>query len=533
MKKGNVILIALYDLDSFAVRTLHAVLKEAGFNVNSIFFKLLNPNNTMDPPSSNEINCLIKLIKELEPNLIGISVRSTLFKLASKITKEIKRELNASVIWGGVHPTIRPYQCLEFADIVCIGEGEGAIAELATQLLKGGQIDNIQNLWIKKENKIIRNNLRPLIQDLDLMPFPDFSNESKYLVENGNVLLLPGPDKKTTYCIMTSRGCPFNCTYCSNNVLRRIYEDKGKYVRRRTVENVIEELVQAKKRFKNLASIGFGDDVFTFNIDWIRRFCDQYKKAVNLPFFCYCHPKTTNEEMIQLLKDAGVFCMTMGIQTGSKEFRHKYFERYDTNEEIVRSAEILHKYKIDCAYDVIMDNPLETNENRWETFNLLLKLPKPFDLHTHTLTHFPETKFTNLLLEKGIISENDIEDQKQESYERWTPSLDLRRNKENLFWDNLYYLAKRKYVPRGFVIWLSHIDFLKKHPKPLTLLLRLTSTSIFTVSSKIGMIRWYLMTLFWNPRLLFKKRAWLFLWTKIKEKLRLISDPKTYVQKIK
>lgn len=524
-KKGNVILIALYDTYSFPICTLHAVLKEAGFNVNSIFFKHLNPNSTMDPSSSNEINCLIKLIKELEPDIIGISVLSTHFKLASKITEEIKRELNTLVIWGGVHPTIRPYQCLEFTDIVCIGEGEGAIVELATQLSKGGEIDKIQNLWIKKGNKIIRDDLRPLIQDLDSVPFPDFSNESKYLVENGNVLPLPDPDQRTAYGLMTSRGCPFSCTYCCNNVLRRIYKGKGKYIRRRTVENVIEELAQSKKRFKNLASIFFADDVFTFDIGWIRRFCGQYKKAVNLPFFCYCHPKATNEEIIQLLKDAGIFSMTMGIQTGSEDIRHKYFERYDTNEEIIRSAEILHKYKIDCAYDVIMDNPFETNENRRETFNLLLKLPKPFELHTFTLTHFPETKLTNLLLEKRIISENDVEDQKQESYERWVPTLDLRRNKENLFWDNLYYLAKKKYVPRGFVIWLSHINFLKRHPKPLTLLLRLTSSYIYTVrrGSKIDMIRCYLMMSFRNPRLLFEKIARIFLWAKIKEKLRLIS----------
>src|SRR3989338_556530 len=156
-KKGDVILITLYDLDSFSVRTLHAVLKEAGFNVNSLFFKRLNSNNTMDHPSLSEINRLIKMIKESAPFLVGISVRSANFKLACKITEEIKKELNTLVIWGGVHSTIRPYQCLEFADIVCIGEGEGAIVELTAQLSKGLEIDKIQNLWIKKGNEIIKN----------------------------------------------------------------------------------------------------------------------------------------------------------------------------------------------------------------------------------------------------------------------------------------------------------------------------------------------------------------------------------------
>lgn len=528
MEKSNVILIAFYDLDSFPICTLHAVLKKAGFNVYSIFFKRTNPNNTMDLPTSNEINTLIKLIKEFEPVLVGISVRSTFFKLACKITEEVKKEVDTLVIWGGVHPIIRPEQSIEFTDIICIGEGDEVILELAAKLSKGEEIDKIQNLWIRIGNKITRNGLRPLIQNLDSIPFPDFSNEDKFLVENCNVLHLPDPGQITLYWIMTSRGCPFSCTYCCNNVLRRIYKDRGKYVRRRSVENVIEELLQAKKQFKNLVSIAFEDDVFTFDINWLRRFCDQYKKAaIRLPFFCYCHPKATNEEMIQLLKNAGVTTMTMGIQTGSEEIRHKYFERYDSNKEIIRSAEILHKYKINCYYDLILDNPLETDKDRRETFNLLLKLPRPFDLSTHTLTHFPETKLTKLLLEKGLILENDVEDQKQVSYERWILALDLRRNKENLFWENLYYLAKKKYIPTQVVIALSHSNFLKRHPKSLTLLLRLFSANILTVrrSSKTDMIRRYLMSFIFRPHLLFEKRAWIFLWKKIKEKLHFILRP--------
>ncbi|MCX6816284.1 MAG: radical SAM protein [Candidatus Beckwithbacteria bacterium] len=508
MKKRNVVLIALYDLNSFPVCTLHASLKEAGFSVNSIFFKQLNPNNTMDSPTTNEVKALIKLIKDLEPLFVGISVRSTLFKLASKITEEIKKEVDTLVIWGGVHPIIRPIQSIQFTDIVCIGEGEKAVVELATKLSSGEKIDNIRNLWIKKNDKIIKNDLRSLIQNLDLLPFPDFSNKNKFLVENGNVLNLPDSEKKTSYWLMTSRGCPFNCAYCSNNILRMTYKGKGKYVRRRSVEDVIKELVYAKRKYKNVSYIAFEDDVFTFDINWIRKFCCQYKKTVNLPFFCYCHPKITSEEMIRLLKDAGAKDMTMGIQTGSEKIRHKYFKRYDTNEDIIRVGQILRKYKINCAYDVIMDNPLETSKDKRETFNLLLKLPKPFELHTHTLTHFPETELTNLLLEKKMISENEVEDQKQESYKRWTPTLDLRRDNDDLFWDNLYYLAKQKYVSREFVIWLSHNSLIKKHSKRLTLLLRLMSANIYTIrrGSKIDTARWYIISsLLKIPKYLFQR----------------------------
>jgi radical SAM superfamily enzyme YgiQ (UPF0313 family) len=226
----------------------------------------------MNPPTGDEIKNLTGVVKEFKPLFVGISFRSTLFKLACEITKEIKKEVNTLVVFGGIHSTIRPEQCIRVADIVCIGEGEGPIVELAIKLSKGEKIDNIQSLWVKKEDKIIKNDVHPLIQELDSLPFPDFSNENKFLVEMGRVLPLIDPDLIATYCLMTSRGCPFSCTYCCNNTLRRIFKGKGKYVRRRTVVNVIEELVQAKKMFKNLTYIVFFDDVFTFDINWIRKF---------------------------------------------------------------------------------------------------------------------------------------------------------------------------------------------------------------------------------------------------------------------
>ena len=518
-QKSNVVLLSLYDVESFAVHTLHAVLKKSGFNVYSIFFKRLNPNNTMDSPTSDEINTLIKLIKRLGPILVGISVRSVLFKLACRVTEEIKKEVDALVIWGGVHPTIRPEQSIEFADIVCIGEGEDPIIELTAKLSKGEELDSIKNLWVRKGDKIIKNDLCPLIQALDSLPFPDFSNENKYLVENGNnVVSSQDPDKRTTYWIMTSRGCPFNCTYCCDHILKETYKDKGMYVRRRSIDNVIEELVQAKKRFKNLIFINFLDDVFTLDANWVRKFCEQYKKVVNLPFFCLCHPRTVNKEMIKFLKDAGVSSISMGVQTGSEKIRHKYFERYDTNEEIVDASQILHKYKINYSYSIIVDNPLETDETRMETFHLLLRLPRPFVLYTYTLTCFPETKLTKLLLEKGLISEDDVEDKKQKSYENMSPTLDLRRDKENLFWCNLYFLIQKKYIPKRFIVWLSRIKMLKRYPKLLTLVLRSMSSEISTVrkGSKADMIRRYLMRVIYNPHLLFKK-AWFLLKIMIKK----------------
>src|SRR4030042_1731490 len=264
MKKSNIALIGLYDTDSFSICTLHATLKREAFNVSTIFFKRLSKDLTIIPPQDREISCLVRQVKELNPDIIGISVRTVLFQIASQITKAIKQESGALVVWGGVHPTIRPCQCLESADIVCVGEGEGPIVDLATRFSKGEGIDDIKNLCFKKNGAIIRNEIRPLVENLDSMPFPDYSSEDKYFLENGKVV----PHRAHTNMIMTSRGCPFSCSFCCNSALRKIYDGKGRYVRRRSVDNVIDELIQAKKT-RNLKNVSFQDDVFTFDIEWL------------------------------------------------------------------------------------------------------------------------------------------------------------------------------------------------------------------------------------------------------------------------
>lgn len=482
MAQGNIVLLALYDLDSLAIRTLHAVLARAGFPVHSVFFKQLNPNNTMDPATEEEIASLMGLLRELKPVMVGLSVRSTYFQLAATLSTRIKLELkDCLVLWGGVHATIRPRQSLEFADAVCLGEGEETLIELARNLAEGRPIDTIQNLWIKKGSAIVEQPQRPLISDLDALPFPDYLNENKYLVEDGRIGPPPVPEARVSYWMMTSRGCPYNCTYCCNNVLRQIYKGQGSYVRRRSVESTIEELRQAKAQFPNLVFVNFEDDVFTFDRAWLRQFKDRYKEEIGLSFFCYCHPKATNEEMIGLLRETGAVSMTMGIQSGSERTRNEYFKRHDTNEEIVRAADTLSRNGVHCSYDLIMDNPLEDESDRQATLDLLLRLPRPFELHTHTLTHFPETDLTRLLLERGLIKPGDVEDIKQESYTRWTPTLDLARDRENMFWDNLYYLASKRSVPEGLIRWLSRRWLLRRCPKALTVLLRLTSDYVQTV----------------------------------------------------
>lgn len=465
----TIVLISLYNIESYSIRTLHIILKNAGFNVTSLFFKRREKNNTYNKYSSLEIDHLISQIKRLNPSIVGISLMSTFFDLAAEITKKIREQIDTLILWGGIHPTIRPDQCLNIADIVCIGEGEGPILELVEKFSKGEEISNIRNLWIKNNQTIIKNELRPLIQDLDSIPYPDYSSDDKYIIDgdstfpcnyNDTIQYLGGIN------FMTSRGCPFACTYCANSILRNIYQNKGKYIRQRSVDNVIRELEYLKENY-DLRFIRFEDDVFTINDEWLKEFRLKYKKSVGLPFSCYGHAGYTTEEVLRLLKDTGCTWVQIGIQSGSERIKHDYFRRNDTNQEVIRLAQTLYKLGIRYGCDILMENPLETERDRRETLSLLLRLPKPFFLNTHTLTNFPEYELTKSLLKNKLISERDVEDIRKESFEhnRWNPYLDFKRDKINMFWNCIYFLASiTSILPEQFIINLSHARILKENP---------------------------------------------------------------------
>jgi hypothetical protein len=310
MAEGNIVLVALYDVESMAVRMLHAVLKREEIPVKSIFFKEFNQHG-MELWTREEVDTLIAQLKELKPLMVGLSVRSAFLHLAAEITDRVRKELGCLVVLGGSHVSANPRQSMEYADAACVGEGEETLVELVRRLQAGQSIEGIANLWIKKDGQIIEQAPRPLIADLDSLPFTDYLNDDKILINHGKVLPLPGVETQLAHLMITGRGCPYNCTYCCNNTFRTLYQGKGKYVRRRSVENVMAELHWAREHFPNMVHVSFWDDVFSMDLDWMRRFHARYKQEIGLPFFCYCHPKTTSDSMISLLKDAGVVEMVL------------------------------------------------------------------------------------------------------------------------------------------------------------------------------------------------------------------------------
>lgn len=389
---------------AYGLRVLSACLKKEGYNIQLIFL----PNDFQSRYDNKILEELRKLC--IGSELIGISVMTNYFNNCVQITEYLKN-LCVPIIWGGVHPMVRPIDCLNYADIICIGEGEESIVELAKKLEDGYDYYDIPGMWCKVDNKIIKNDTRPLIQNLDFIPFQDYDYKSHYIlhknaIRNMDAVIL---DKYTqgSYATQATRGCPFGCSYCYNNTLNRLYSTSK--IRKRSIDNIMGELIAVKEKIKGLKYIRFGDDAFLMlPLPEIRDFNIKYKKHIGLPLIIGgTTPWTITREKLSLLVDAGLKSPRMGIESGSERIKEMYHRNY-SNEQVVIASNIISEFKHRISppsYDIILDNPWETEDDLIQTLILLTKLSTPYTLSFFSLTFYPGTELYERAKKDGLIGD--------------------------------------------------------------------------------------------------------------------------------
>jgi len=299
------------------VASMSAVLKKAGHNVD--LFEIDNLDQ--------QLTDLLERIRINKPDVINISANSHQFPYAKKIARAIKKTYPAPIFLGGVHAILFPelLEKEEMFDGLCLGEGEEAFLELANKIEKNEDYLHIQNFWFRRGNNIIKNEHGKLIEDLDQLPFPDRSI-FRYFKKYGQ--------KKVTPRFIFSRGCPFNCAYCCNHVLKRKYTGLGTYLRFRSVNKAIEEIKDLKQRY-NFQHIKLDDDTFSFNKAWLIDFCDKFSKNFDMTFECNVRPGSVDDESLVALKKGGCTLIKIGVETGNEDLRRKVLNRNISNQEII------------------------------------------------------------------------------------------------------------------------------------------------------------------------------------------------------
>jgi anaerobic magnesium-protoporphyrin IX monomethyl ester cyclase len=336
-------------------------------------------------------------IGETTPDLIGFSVIAANYQWALRMAGVIKQNFDIPVIFGGPHATILPDEIIANpqVDMVAIGEAEESLLELVSSELKN---KNVPGIWFKDAGQVIRNPQRALVLNIDKYPFPDEDMFYKQLP----------PSYRITPSVITSRGCPFNCTYCGNQVLQKIHRNAGSthWVRKRSVENVIAELLWRKESHKSRHFV-FMDDIFSSDIVWLREFVKEYNKKIQLTFNCLAHISLTQEESIVLLKEAGCTLISFGLQTGSEAIRRQILQRYERNEDVLRITQACKKYRLKFALDSILNLPDDTEKTIKESLSFFNAV-QPDMVNCFPLAYLPGTKIVEIARKKGILADEDV-----------------------------------------------------------------------------------------------------------------------------
>lgn len=339
----------------------------------------------------------IEKVRASGAKIVGFSVKSGEVDFCVSIARRLKKEFNTTILWGGVHPSIAPEQTIAFdcVDILCVGEGEQPTAELLDSMEKGEIDTSIPNLWFKKDGKVIKNEIRTLTQDLNL-PFPDrdLHDTQHYIERSGTVDVIAG------------RGCPYQCSYCVEPTYQDIFAGKGKFVRYRSVEDLLDEIADLKRRFK-FDRINFVDDVFTIDIRWLREFAPKYKKYFKIPYTCNARIEAMREESYQLLRDSGCFTLEMGIESGSEQLRKTILERKMSNKKIIEAFDLAHKYGLKTMSFNMVGIPTETKSQINETIKLNRRL-NPTSILVSMFQPYPGTGLYKLCEENGWLNGRPI-----------------------------------------------------------------------------------------------------------------------------
>lgn len=328
------------------------------------------------------------------PDFIGITSAATTVYAAFDIARECKKAFPCSkVVVGGVQPTVTPdliFTC-DAVDFVVRGEGESTMVELA----QGKPLKDIQGLSYRENGRVLHNSDRAPIENLDDVPFPAYHlfSITKYHPPEALFRRLPAIN------LITSRGCPFRCTYCATQTIW-----PGK-LRLRSIDNVIEELKVLAGRY-GIREISFSDDTLVTLRPRIIQLCEGIlKNKINMTWSCNAIVKFIDPDVLRLMKKAGCHHICYGVESAAPQIL-KNINKNITPQDAEKAIKLTKRAGITCRASFMFGNPGETKETMRQTLDFALKTKPDFALFNIT-TPYPGTPLYEWAKEHGYLISED------------------------------------------------------------------------------------------------------------------------------
>ncbi len=350
-----------------------------------------------DVITGNRFDRIIKHIQAFSPDIIGFPCLTGIHREVLGIASLIKKNLpSTKILLGGIHPTLFPKIINDPSiDFICRGEGEWATCDILDAFNSGSNSFDIPNITWKENDNIHSNEMRPLVDPLDSLPFPDYSIYSK----------IPPIAGDTYPAVFMTRGCPFSCTYCHNSNQRKIYKGKGSYVRSFSFERILSEVESVLFHYPKTRAVFLGADTLGNDLKWLSELLTLYSSRFEIPYNCLIRPEFINKEIVQLLKETNCHMVAFGVESGSERIRKDILKRNYTNDQIIQAANLLKQYSINFRTYNIIGFPTETPAEMISTLKLNLKI-KPSFPWCSIYTPYPETKLSDFCISQGYLDEN-------------------------------------------------------------------------------------------------------------------------------
>ena len=308
--------------------------------------------------SKNYLRYIDREIKQYRPDIIAFSITTFTFQRSLEIARFIRTIYpDIPFIFGGVHPTLLPDETIKhpLVDAICIGEGERSMLEYLDKLEEDKEPD-VEGIWHKDRNgQVHKNRLRPFEENIDGLPFPNWDHWDVEKHLDTNLYYLTGSLK-----YLSSRGCPYDCSFCSNKAIKETVP--GKYYRVRSAENIIDEIKLNREKYSRLGfkSIAFGDEIFGLDPGWLKRFCRLYKKeglSEGFKWVCGTRADIVNEKWAKTVADAGCKMVMLGIESGDDHIRMQVYKKEITRKDILNATSNLRNNGIAFGFYMLVGCP--------------------------------------------------------------------------------------------------------------------------------------------------------------------------------
>ena len=334
------------------IASVAACLRDAG---HSVAFRMVGDNDDLDGVSAwvedqRAGHTMLVFLTSLMFSAYGHDLPQTM-----PIVGKLKETTGLRAGFVGLHATMNPEDVLAHPGVDFVGRGEmdEALVEFCNALDAGASVHDIRNFWVKDDDQIHRNDLRPLIQDMTALPFP-----ARDLLEKGEM----ANERDGILTVIAMRGCPMDCNFCSNPVLKRLYDGNGRWTRFKPVGYVIDEIRSAMATSDSVRAVFFHDDIFAMNKVWAAEFFERYPKEIGIPYGCNLVIEQSTPEFVAGLAHSGCRQVQIGVESGSDYLRNEVINKGIDDAQIRDALKLYRDAGIVVKCFAMMGLPKET---RW------------------------------------------------------------------------------------------------------------------------------------------------------------------------